>query len=213
MTEGKKRRVKAVVRDHQSANEGATGEVPGLLGASVPNAEPTVSRGGGLPGVQVEDSHKETLKVPQSTQSLGKRVVSYSACSLEQRISLLNAYRRIASKAPKLSGFDATTQDIISAEYAKWIANQMALVFAAADSSDPFTPDETQALRLLARKILTQASASKQTPTTMTTTTSNETPKASATAVVKPKVEKKLTKSQLEFIAKLERMDREGPQF
>jgi len=223
MTKGKKRG-KAVENYPEPKVGGANGVVPQVPGDDLSDDKPVHARERQLSRVPRDNSDRKSEKLHGGTKKM-EQSVDYKDLNLDAKISLLNAFKKIADRGLKLTGMDSFARSVIESKYSDWVESQMLLVFAEPEAEESLTPSETAALKVLANKILNQVtpsspkvgvkkSASVPVPpekTPLLNSLNSLFPPPAEAGKPRPIVDRK--KSDQDFINKLDRMDKEGPEF
>jgi hypothetical protein len=130
--------------------------------------------------------------------------------TVDEQVELLNALLLIRKSPPKVK--DHKYQDLINTLYLAWIDDQMNLILRPSTAQSGFTPQEADALKVLAQTILQrqQGSAGRpQAPAPMVPRTGANPP-----SPLNPGIdENKFRAAQAGFLAELAKLDREGKEY
>lgn len=214
-----KKRGKAVKSANPPRNEGTASGVSTLRGADHPHSDDAGRDG--LPGVQPSNPVGDAPRVQEKPRTLAKATVTDTI--LENKISRLNAYRRLLRKPPNLPGCDAATKEIIQREYINWIKGCIAVALGGEESSasSGFDAQETVVLKEFAARMLNKAkdvvktAEPPKTPTSIQSQLSVPNPEARpmrdrAPANNNARQYHDTTQRQID---ELRRMDMHGPEF
>jgi hypothetical protein len=218
---GKKRETTAGLSS--SRDGGTPSGVPEVQGTDPATTVPDISGVSGLPGVRSGHSDGEPKKVSKIIQSVGTRSIKdIEQMSLDEKISVLNAFRKIRNRPPKVS--DESIREMITVLYLAWVDEMMEKILAPPKTSlslSGFTVEETQAIKVLAQTIL-----QRQTQVPQPVAVAPSKPVMFNPGSAKPMGNKSIPsglnpgvdtdafqKAQKELLLQLSKMEREGPEF
>lgn len=216
------------------AGPGITGSesgVPQMRGDDPASSVPDFPGVGGLSGVRSGNPDRNTQEVSSGPTLVGKRTIKGSPeksrpidptltdLSLEEKIRLLNVFRKIRSKPPRVSDLDVRL--VIGELYRDWIDEMMGRILDPAKDHAKmagFDPEEVSALKVLARTII-QRQAGNPAPlpaVPLSKTGENPNPQKAAPMIprtpLNPGVNTdKYRQAQANFLSELAKMDREDP--
>jgi hypothetical protein len=199
------------------AGPGIAGSLCGVPEVRGANSAPTVTdlpRVSGLPGVRADNPDGKTQEVSSVPEKVASRKLKSEPMSLDEQLEFLNALRLIRRRPPKV--INHKYEELIHGLYFKWIDEQMLQILRPkAQPASGFTPEEADALRVLAQTILQrqQGSAGQPAPAPMVPRTGAK-PNPGTPAPLNPGVDdQKFRQAQASFLQELSKMEREGPNF
>ncbi len=203
----------AVTNSHKPGNATPDDRVSQMREFYTASNVTDLSGGSGLPGVRPDYSDGKSPKVSSGPEEVAGSTIADKKdiffMSLDEKLSLLNAFRKIRQSPPKIK--DQQAKRLVAELYTKWIDDTMLqILHPGSQMGAAFTKEEVDALKVLAQTILQRqqnpmALPPRSVPMVQRTTQSPPTPLAPGVDDVK------LRAAQATFLAELSKMERESP--
>jgi hypothetical protein len=225
-----KRRGKATQSASTPGNGGATSDLSGVRGDNLSSHVTDFPGSSGLSGMPATDPNRKASEIPAGAQAVagepGPRVRALESLSLEERVDMLNALRKIRRKYPT-SRAASDINVTIASLYCEWVDSLISQVLGGTAFATGFTKEEFNALKVMAKTIL-QRQSQASAPSTSQPQRPQPTPPAQSPAAprstpapvgnkatpLKESVDVDAFQSaQRRLLDQLSKMDREAPEF
>jgi hypothetical protein len=158
---------KATQGDSPPGNEGTSSGVSSVRGSDSANHIADLPGRGELPRMRPGDSDGNPSKVSDRTPKIGASAIT--DLTLEEKISVLNALKKIIHKPPKIAA-EASVKIFLEKQYKKWVSGLIGSILNGEQVTETgFNEEETSILRMLIQQI-----QSKQTGSTSSVPVNNQ---------------------------------------